>query len=501
MRKTPIVFLLLLALLMTLPPAARGQGTPRALSLRDAAALSLQNNLDLKISALTFEQSHARLLGAEGRFDLNLNLSALRARTETPSVSTLEAGTGSSSLIESKWNYAGSLSKTFGFGSDLLLSYNYLVVETNSVYARLRTVHQPSVTASLTQPLLKTFTPSYFTRDLTQARYSVEIAESQHGEKLVATLAKTMTLYLDLLRSREELKIQQATWEESKDLLEAVKAKQSIGRASQLDRMEAESGAEQNRESFLRAQSSFQSLKEDFALQVYADGAAEFELGESVDQVPPPPPRADLKQWIQEALNKRLESRRSLASIEQAKAAEDAAFVDRLPEVDIKPSATLSSLDRNLNRSHQELLEMKHPSWSLEVSIEHPIMSYGSRGAHREKQIRLEQEELKHQQKQRDIALEVKKSLRDIELGQERLKALGQVLEAENEKFEAQQIRFRNGQVSTYELNRSLADRRNAELEKLKGAIEYRKALYRLAEARGILLEELGISAVTKSEP
>ncbi|MEK7356906.1 MAG: TolC family protein, partial [Bdellovibrionota bacterium] len=99
------------------------------------------------------------------------------------------------------------------------------------------------------------------------------------------------------------------------------------------------------------------------------------------------------------------------------------------------------------------------------------------------------QQSIKEAQLARDLELELKKALRDVDVGWQRLGALSNAARAQKQRFEAISAKFKAGLVSITTLDKARADAESSELESIKARFAYAKSRLKLAAARGLLLE------------
>lgn len=462
------------------------------LSLREALSLSLEKNLALKISGLSVEEKQALTQKAYGAYDIDLNLGVTIDRNITPSSSSLEGVAEDNALKTKDTLTNASLKKKFGFGTTVEVPYKYTIAETNSTNQRFSTAHKPNLTLKITQPFLQSFTPSYFTKNLTLAEYDWEIAKMEHGAKINSTLSKTIQLYFEALKEQSNLQIRKSAYETARTNFEFVKEKRSVGKSSLIDVLEAEGTMQKLHEAYLKAEASLKNKKEEFQSHVFAEPKEGVELDATLlSQMKAYIFKESPEEMLKQALELRMETRKAATSVVRAEAERLGASVDRLPNVDLSGEVTQNGLDENFSKAHQQIKDRTYTSWQASANLKYPLLNYAARGAHAQKELRLEQEKIKQLQTSRDIALEIRKYLRDLDTGWQRISALSKALEAQTQKYEGKQQRFRLGLLSQFELDKALEEKKQAEIELLDAKIAYQTAIYKLAEARGTLLGEL----------
>ncbi|MEK6706359.1 MAG: TolC family protein [Bdellovibrionota bacterium] len=463
----------------------------------DAARLSLEHNLGLKVSKISRDEKEGLLTKAYGKFDWTASLSSQYDYSKTPSTTSLTESNSSSADISRVLAHAASLKKTFQFGTELEIPYSYSRTFSNSTSTLFNPAYEPSFGFKLSQPLLYSLTPSYFTKDLGLAHLNQKIAEQEHDEKINDTILKTMQLYWETIQASESLRIKKASFENAEKNLEFAKAKRSVGRASLTDLLEAQAQTAKQNEAVLRAQDAFESKKAEFVLQTFGkiqDKAKNHEPLELDSRFPEIKVQdKPEKILLKEALHTRPESRKIALSITKAEIERNAANMDRLPKITLEGESTARGLALNSSTAHKDVFNGQFTSWGASITVEQPVFAYAARGAYKTKALRLEQEEIKREQNARDVELELRKYLRELQTEWQRVNALSKAAEAQAMAFEGKSAEYKIGRISTFDLNRTLEAKEQAELDLLGARVALQNANYRLKTAQGTLLRDLGI--------
>ena len=464
---------------------------PTLIDLKDALKTSLERNLSIKLSSYTSAEKEGSLIKARGEFDPTLKLSYSIDRKITPSSTSLDGVSAGSPSKSRDTLVNASIKQKFKWGTELEVPYKYTVGESNSAFRRFNTTHQSQLGFKFSQPVFESFTPSYFSKSLEAASFDWAIAQAEHQEKIIMTTVKTLDLYWDTLKEREGLKIKELSYDSAKKNYTFVKAKNALGKSSPIDLIEADSTVQKQFEAVLSAKSSYLNKKEELAVQIYGDPTINIELTEPVVAVKPFKPEMGLFWIIKQAQQERSESKRSVDAIGKAELEKSAAAVDRLPDLKLTTEITFKGLDDDFSEANREVLNRNFTSWIASLTLEQPLSMYASRGSYRVKELKLDQEHIKQQQNQRDISLEVRKYMRQINTEWQRIIALKKAVQADSEKYNGQLLRFKSGKISNYELSHSLEDKMGTELELLEAHIAYHKAVFQFSKAQGRLFQDL----------
>jgi outer membrane protein TolC len=269
------------------------------LSLRDAIALALENNLDIEYARFTPKLSEANLLRASGgqllrNISSNITsgpssaslgvlastqlgsgytsggsssgsgqggvLSGLNVQLAGTSVPNLDptlyvGGTFShSTSIQTATNITGTNFLTTDYKGNTvyiqqgmitgttatLYMNNYFHYKQNSPYAEFNPYNQSGLTFQLQQNLLQGFRRSVNNRYIRVARNQLRSSDLAFRNQVMTTVASVVSLYWDLVSFRESLKVKQQTVELDTKLYNDNKRRAELGAIAPIDIIQAE---------------------------------------------------------------------------------------------------------------------------------------------------------------------------------------------------------------------------------------------------------------------
>jgi outer membrane protein TolC len=268
------------------------------LSLRDAIALALENNLDIENARYNPKLSEANLFRAEAGQLLRNVSSNISSGPSSAQLGVLASnalgsgGTGSSSggsgtggvlsglnvqlagsaipnldptffvqgqfvhntVIETATNITGTnflvsqyKALTYGIQQGFLTGTNIQVyqsnqlgVSQNSLYNMFNPFSQGSLAVSVTQNLLQGFRPSINNRQIRIAKNQLRISDLTFKNQVMATVASVVGLYWDLVSDIEMLKVKQQTLDLDTKLYTDNKRRAELGAIAPIDIIQAE---------------------------------------------------------------------------------------------------------------------------------------------------------------------------------------------------------------------------------------------------------------------
>jgi outer membrane protein TolC len=268
------------------------------LSLRDAIALALENNLDIENARYSPKLSEANLFRAQAGQLLRNVSSNISSGPSSAQLGVLASnalgsgGTGSSSggsgtggvlsglnvqlagsaipnldptafvqgqfshntTIETATNITGTnflvsqyKSMVYGVQQGLLTGTNVQVymsnqlgITQNSPYNMFNPFSQGSLAVSVTQNLLQGFRPSINNRQIRIAKNQLRISDLTFKNQVMATVANVVGLYWDLVSDIEMLKVRQQTLDLDTKLYNDNKRRAELGAIAPIDIIQAE---------------------------------------------------------------------------------------------------------------------------------------------------------------------------------------------------------------------------------------------------------------------
>ncbi|HTP35261.1 MAG TPA: TolC family protein [Candidatus Acidoferrales bacterium] len=292
------------------------------LSLRDAIALALENNLDIENARLTPKMQDANLLRAQaGALLRNVNNSiaqgpssaSLGALAGANSLGATGSGSGGSStggvLSGLSVQLAGSaipnydptlfvngqyqhqtapqtnsfvtgtnflvtdyrqinfgVSQGFSTGTNVSLGMgNVLHYHQNAPSSDFNPVTQGALSFSVTQNLLNGFGRAVNNRAIHIAKNQQHISDLQFKQQVIATVNNVVGLYWDLVSFNDSLKIRQQTLELNRRLYEDNKRRAELGALAEIDIIQAEAEMKSSQQDVTNAET--QVLQQEMILK------------------------------------------------------------------------------------------------------------------------------------------------------------------------------------------------------------------------------------------
>jgi len=241
------------------PPAAPGPVTApdpnaRALTIEEAVALALEQNVSLRvermnpgITGLDLSQAYSAWLPA---LTGNLRFNS----SSTPPSSFLE--TDESSLTSKTFSGTGGVEQFLPTGGFYNFGFQGSRNETNNQFASLNPSTRGNMTFSFTQPLLRNRSIDTTRQQILVSRTNLAISEFDLRNTVVSTIRNVKNAYWDLVVALSNLAVQQQTLELSRQTLTDNRKRVDVGTMAPIDIVQAEAEVAGNEESVILAEQS-----------------------------------------------------------------------------------------------------------------------------------------------------------------------------------------------------------------------------------------------------
>ena len=414
------LMLVLVAAILAWPAAAAGQNAGESLrwqtlrqgdrvrlSLADAIALALENNLDIELQRVGLDMADTDVqrasAGAQGRgvtlavreglrsvsssatavagnsplgvgaeanlslaggqtatagrlppsFDPVLTAVLRRGHQNVPQANAFAIGT---SVLESDTT-SGSLAFLQGFrtGGELAITFDATSQELNNRRVDVNPFTQAGAGISFTQPLLRGFGWSLNSRFIRIAKRNRDVADLVFQQQVISTVSAVIRLYWDLSSLTAEVDVRRQNLARSEKLLSDTDAHVAVGTRADIDAVRARAEVARARrdliavEGLARQQATI--LKDFLSRGTIADSglaALSVELADSPPAMRETEP-APLPDLVRQAIETRPDLAQARLQIENARTAAEGSQNALLPALDVVVSARSNALAGDVN--------------------------------------------------------------------------------------------------------------------------------------------------------
>ncbi len=464
------------------------------LTLEEAVLVALSKNIDVKIERLQPQIAETDIEAQESVFNPRVRTEISEASTKeqtsvapflTGNVEPFSISTGIDASIEKKF--------TTGATAELKLDNNRL--SSNSFVQRFNPSWATDLTLSVVQPLLKDAGRNFNLGQIVIAKNNKDISDIQFRKRVIDVITAVKEAYWDLVRAIERLDVAEQSVELAQDLLEINRAKVEVGQLAPIDVVEAEAGVAAREEAVILAEDAIGDVEDRLKALLNLDGRSPL-LTQSITPVDRPMDARigfSLAEEIKTALANRPDYLQTKTELENRIVNLKLAKNQVWPRVDMVASAGVNGLGGSYDDAFDE---MDGDFYDLRIGLrfEYPLGNKAARSQLVRRRLEQQQTELRLSDLEKNIALEVREVVREVETSFKRIRTTRVSRRLAEKKLEAEQAKFEVGISTTKDVLDFQVDLAVARSREVEALIDYNKALVRLYQTVGTTLEQSGIA-------
>ena len=498
--------------LPTLPPPGAPQELP--LTVQEAIALAIENNLDVQISRFDPLIAHEDHIAAWGAFDPLAVGELGYAHTETPVSSALLGQ--SPILLEKEW--AGSAGVT---GLVPLLGWQYRLdylgsgLKTASPIENLSPRYDATVRFGFQAPLLKGFIYGEPWVAVRATGIASDASLEEFRRLLMDSVAETERTYWALVASEQRLRVANKSLETALTLREQTGAQYDVGVVSRVEVVEADAGVAAREFDRITSENAYRRDQDrliDVVLGTNLTPESQLEIrptsNPEVVQYDVDPEAAAAR-----AFEQRPEIALAQAEVDQQELNLKFARNQRLPQLDAIGTYGYSGL-AGVSNPAPGLFGPRTPptvdptyagtddeffsadgarSWTVGGLLSFPIGKVRERADVRRAEFTLRRAQTELRRVELDIVVDVRNAIRNLRSAQEGIEAAERRRLAAEEQLRAERIRLEHGESTPFDVLQREEDLVDAESQKIAALQVYRDSLAALDRAQGTILRDRNI--------
>lgn len=348
---------------------------------------------------------------------------------------------------------------------------------------------------TLRQPLMRGFGKAFNLADLRVARRQLVITNRTREVAINNKCVEVLNTFYDLAYAEANVRVKTDAVRVADRFLAETTRRQELGLLGSVDVAEARVRVSEANEELIQAKDFRRERQIEtvrlLALEPAADGSTprpsvQAKLLDSA-------PEMTFAQFYPAALAVRPDFLLAQERVEQESLRKAAARNERLPQLDLHFSYGVYGLSGGYQQALDIAYDGREPQWGAGVSLTVPISRREGRAKMSAARLRERQAELRVQQLERRISLEIENAVQRLEVLGQRLETSRSSVAFATESLDLEQARLETGQTSGFavsELQRRLAD---AQTRELAAQVDLTKAVTELWSVSGQLLAQHGI--------
>jgi outer membrane protein TolC len=291
--------------------------TARKISLKEAIYIAINNNPALKATELDPIAATEAVRGANAVFDPDLTAQLDVEKTVTPVTSPFQT-LNSTSFTQKfyDWNFGIDKVSSITNGTFSLTFDNNRTL-TNSSFAAVNPLYQPTLEASLVQPLLRNFGWGFATLNVRLSESAQRTAQWNYGEALNQFVERIGNDYWAVVGAAENLEVTESALKFNSDLVRINRISVRVGTLAPIDLQEAQSAAATAEANVYAAEAALKSSRAQLRQDVMLNPAGTF-LPENIEPADVPNPTAEIRDTEETALEAMVEYSPQLGGLREA---------------------------------------------------------------------------------------------------------------------------------------------------------------------------------------
>ena len=489
-------------------PAAAQQGPVRRMSIDDAVATALEQNLDLQVQRINPQLQDLSTAQFRAAYTPNFVSTYSSSGLTQPSNSVLAGGAAGAGITsgQSQFNFGLNSLTNWGGGS-YDVRWNNSRSTTSNFFQSFNPQLNANVQATYIQPLLRNFKIDGARQQLLISEKNRQISDTQLEQSIAVTVRNVRNAYYDLMGAIASLGVQRQSLDLARQSLKDNRARVEIGTMAPLDIVQAEAEVATREEAVIIAEAAIERQMDAVRALVFNPSSPDFWTAriEPTDTVTFVPTTVDVDGAIKNALSERTDvqvARRNLeindvnirffknqtmpdvtATVNynargtgglQVTRAPDP--VTRLPTGDI-----ISSAERSYFSTLRTAFAGDFPGWSLQFDIAYPIGGSSQEAQHARARLQQTQQQRQLASLELQVATQVREAARNVQTNAKRVDATRSSLALAEKRLEAEEKRFQAGLTSSFFVLQAQRDLNVARNSALLALVEYAKSVVNYA--------------------
>src|SRR3989454_542139 len=481
------------------------------LSLNDAVALALENNLDIAIQRYNMEIADTDILRTKaGASFLGVNSGLVQG---TPG-----GGTGGLS------GTIGSGTGGTATGAALNMGFNNLRQTTSSQFSKFSPLLNSSFRATVTQHLLQGLGFAPNRRFIRIAQNNREISDVAFRLQTITTVDQIENIYWDLVFAYENVRVQKESLAFAQKTLSDNKKQVEIGTLAPIEVVRAQSTVATDQQQLTVAQTNLQLqqllMKNALSRTLVDPKLADAEvIPTSTMQLPAQEPVTPIEELVNDALGHRAELAEARINLTNSEISKKAIRSLLLPSLDLFAYYGGSGLGGAQNPANfcgpngplfgcspagsvapvgygstlNQLVNSTQPDKGMGLQLSIPIRNRVSQATQIRSELEYRQAQMRIQQLENQVRIEVRNAQFAVQQNRAAVESAQAAVELGHQSLDAEQKKYALGASTTTLVLQNQTTLAQAESTLVSAMAAYEKSRTELDRATGLLLDHAGI--------
>ena len=488
---------------------AQTQGGVRRLTIEEAVAMGLEQNVDLQVDRINPQLQDYAISIARSNWTPFL-FSNVSTRSQTNPPQDIFGGADVAITDERLTSLLGVQQQLPRGGGNYSLSWNSGRVTSNNVFNRFDPQLNTTVNFNYTQPLLRNFKIDATRQQVLVSRKNREISDVQLQQSIAITERNTRNAYWDLVFAINNLAVQRQSLELSQRSFRENRARVEIGTMAPLDIVQAEAEVARGEEAVIIAEAAI-SRAEDTLRALISNPVDQPEIWntrlEPADLPEFRPVAVDVNAAVRNALANRTDLIATRKRIESNDIAIRYFRNQSMPDVNALvnysaiglagtqyqltqgfPPERFNPTQRGYFGAFGDVIASDFPTWSLQLQVNYPIGASNAETNLARARLQNTQDLKQLQSSELQVTTQIRNLARNVQTNSKRVEATRAARALAEKRLEAEEKKFTAGMTSSFfvtQAQRDLSAARNSELQAI---IDYLKSVVDFETAQQVPL-------------
>lgn len=491
--------------------AAPQDGRPvMRLSVDDAVTRALENNIELSVERLNPQLQDLSLAQVRAAYRPTLTTTTSMSSNMPLPTSLLTGGTR---VKNDTINLNAGITQALPwYGTNFTFSWNNPRTDTTSTFATLNPQYSPSMTATVTQPILRNFKIDNNRQSLLTASIARDISNTTLRARIINTEANTRNAYWDFVIAGRSVEAARQSLALAEKLVEDNQIRVEVGTLAPLDVVQAQAEAATRRQSLTAAEATRRTAE--LALKRLIVASTDDPLwGSAIEATSPAQVEAravDLEGAVKKALTDRTDLTNARRQLDSNDVSLRYLKNQQLPDL----NATLTYGTRGLGGNTfifqngvkidtlpggwadamRTLSKFDFPTWTVGLNFSYPLGQSATEASYARARVQYQQTQAQLRALELQVATEVTNAALNVESTQKRLEAARAARTLAERRLEAEQTKFEVGMQTNFFVVQAQRDLLDSQITELRSSLDYQRALI---EFERVQITTSGGSSVT----
>jgi outer membrane protein TolC len=456
------------------------------LTLEQARALALANNLSLKVQLINPAIAARRVSEEEAKFEAAFFSNVNYGKTDTPIASTLDL-TGSQ--IDGSSVDLG-VRVPLRTGGAVTFDVADRRTKSDTAFSTFNPSYSSRLSVSISQPLLRNAGKRANTHSIRVAEYDRQISEAQTKLEVIRVIAAADRAYWRLYAARRELTVRKQQYDLAQAQLEQAQRFVKLGERALVEVIRAEAGVAERLEGIIVAENSVRDRERELKQILHKPGLETQTATVLIAATEPDPVHYELVG--QRMVTAGIENRMEMLELELA-LAKDVSTIDflrnqALPVVTLDYTYNINGLGATMSDAYDLLYDKKFEDHFFGLQVLVPLGNEAAKSRLLQALYLRRQRLATRERRQTLIELEVLKAVDQLEANWQRILASRQNTILSGRLFTAEKRQFELGLRTSTDVLDAQTKFAEAQSAEIRALAEYQIAQIDLAFATGTLL-------------